>query len=314
MPDVLVNDDEVLRALLRRRDTDDRDDGQRIALVVGGGGMRGAYSGGMVHALEEAGLGPWFDVYYGSSAGAYVGAGLLLGNAAGSRAIFPEDMACREFIDPRRLRTRRPVVSLDHLLERVLVESKPLPWERLRDSPIPLRVVATAADDLTGHVLEPRTVAEWKRALRATAMIPFLAGSPVELHGRRWIDGSIAEPLPVPRALRDGATHVLALLNRSVPELRRADRETTPPRWATALDLVAPGLGTMADETRRHQSLLEVLCDAEHPLRARAYLQTIAPPHGLGVRGLTTDVGLMQLAGQSGHTAAAMALARAGAA
>ena len=65
--------------------------------------MRGAYAGGMVHALDDAGLGGCFDVVYGSSAGAYVGAGLLLGSGRGSAHIFFEDMACREFIDPRRL-------------------------------------------------------------------------------------------------------------------------------------------------------------------------------------------------------------------
>jgi predicted patatin/cPLA2 family phospholipase len=173
--------------------------------------MRGAYTGGMAHALHDAGLEPFFDVVYGSSAGAYVGAALVLGDGHGAGLIFHEDMACRAFADPRRLGTRRPVVSLDHLLDEIMVIAKPLPWERLRDAAVPLRVVATALDDLTPHVLEPRTVTEWRAALRATATIPDLAGPAVELHGRRWIDGSVTEPLPVPRALADGATHVLAV-------------------------------------------------------------------------------------------------------
>jgi predicted patatin/cPLA2 family phospholipase len=264
-----------------------------------------------VHALDDAGLGACFDVAYGTSAGAFIAAGLLLGDGKGSADIFAEDMACREFIDPRRFGTRRPVVSLDHLIDHVLVDVRPMPWARLRDSPTPLRVMATAADDLSGHALDPRTIDEWKRALRATAMIPRLAGAPVELHGRRWIDGSIAEPLPVPRALADGATHVLALLNRSVPELRRADRELAPARWAAALDRIAPGLGTMADETRRHFPLLELLDDANHPARLGAHVMTIAPEHGLGVRGLTTDVARVAQAAQTGYTAMRMALARA---
>ena len=183
--------------------------------------MRGAYTGGMAHALHDAGLEPFFDVVYGSSAGAYVGAALVLGDGCGAGRIFHEDMACRAFADPRRLGTRRPVVSLDHLIDVIMVTAKPLPWEQLRDAPVPLRVVATAADDLTPHVLEPRTVAEWRAALRATATIPYLAGPAVELHGRRWIDGSVSEPLPVPRALADGATHVLALLNRTAAPVRR---------------------------------------------------------------------------------------------
>lgn len=306
----LPNDDEVLRALLRRRDTGDRSDGHRIALVVSGGGMRGVYAGGMAHALDDAGLGGCFDVVYGSSAGAYIGAALLLGDGRGAAHIFFEDMACRAFIDPRRLRTRRPMVSLDHLLGHILAVAKPLPWERLRDSPVPLRVIATAADDLTAHVLEPTTVDEWRLALRATAAIPFLAGRPVTLHGRRWIDGSVAEPLAVPRALRDGATHVLALVNRTLPEMRGTDPGTGPARWARALDRLAPGLGSMAHESARHGPTLAVLDDAGHPSRTGVHLLAVLPTDDVGVRGLTTDPARVERAARIGHASLTAALAR----
>ena len=46
-----------------------RPPGSRIVLVVEGGGMRGAVSGGMALALHELGLSGAFDAAYGSSAG-----------------------------------------------------------------------------------------------------------------------------------------------------------------------------------------------------------------------------------------------------
>lgn len=305
----LPGDDEVLRALVRRRDTGVHDDGHRIALVVSGGGMRAAYAGGMAHALDDAGLGDCFDVVYGSSAGAYIGGALLLGDGRGAAHIFFEDMACREFVDPRRLGSRRPVVSLDHLLGHILTVAKPMPWERLCGAP--LRVVATAADDLTGHVLEPRSVPEWRLALRATAAIPVLAGPAVRLHGRRWIDGSVAEPLPVLRALRDGATHVLALLNRTLPELRATDPGVGPARWARALDRLAPGLGAMAQESARHGPSMTVLDDAAHPSRTGAHLLAVLPTHDVGVRGLTIDPARVERAARIGYAALESALERA---
>lgn len=297
----LPGDDEVLRALVHRRDSGRRDDGHRIALVVSGGGMRGAYAGGMAHALDDAGLGGCFDVVYGSSAGAYIGGALLLGDGRGAAHIFFEDMACRAFVDPRRLGTRRPVVSLDHLLDHILTVAKPMSWEDLRDSPVPLRVVATAADDLTPHVLEPATVDEWRLALRATAAIPLLAGPAVALHGRRWIDGSVTEPLPVLRALRDGATHVLALLNRTLPELRAGDPGAGPGRWARALDRLAPGLGAMTRESVRHGPALAVLDDAGHPSRSGVHLRAVLPMRDVGVHGLTIDARRVELAARVGY-------------
>jgi predicted patatin/cPLA2 family phospholipase len=307
----LLGDDEVLRALLRRRERGSRADGARIALVVGGGGMRGAYAGGMAHALEDAGLGGLFDVVHGSSAGAYIGAAILLGDGRGSAHIFFEDMACREFVDPRRLGTRRPMVSLDHLIDHVLVHSKPLHWDELRDSPVPLRVVATALDDLTPHVLEPRTSAEWKLALRATAAIPVLAGPAVELGGRHWIDGSVSEPLPVLRALRDGATHVLALVNRTAPELRQDATATGPARWARLLDRLTPGLGSIAQQHHRHAAVVEVLDDAAHPSREGAHLLPVVPHADAGVRGLTTDEVRVERAARIGYRSLAAAVRRA---
>jgi predicted patatin/cPLA2 family phospholipase len=307
----LAGDAEVLRALVRRRDSGQRADGHRIAAVIGGGGMRGAYTGGMAHALDDAGLSGSLDVVYGSSAGAYVGAALVVGNGRGSALIFHEDMACRAFADFRRLRTRRPVVSLDHLIDEVMVTSKPMPWERLRDAAVPLRVVATAADDLTPHVLDPRTVDEWRAALRATATIPYLAGPPVELHGRRWIDGSVTEPLPLPRALADGATHVLALLNRTAAHLRRHDPPAAKARWARAMDRCVPGLGAMAQQSHRLGPVFAVLEDAAHPARAGRHVLAVAPAEDAGVRGLTTDRARVERAAQLGYAAMQACLAQA---
>lgn len=310
-PAGLPGDPEVLRALVRRRDTGVRADGHRVALVIAGGGMRGAFAGGMAHALDDAGLGGEFDVVYGSSAGAYIGAALLVGDGEGAARIFWEDMACRAFADPRRA-GRAPVVSLDHLLDHIMAVSKPMPWARLSDTP--LHVVATALDDLTGHVLEPRDAAEWKLALRATAAIPLLAGPPVELHGRRWIDGSMSEPLPVLRALRDGATHVLALVNRTPAELRRADPGPGPARWARALDRLGAG-PRLAERRRqvmawrgRYGPVLALLDDAAHPGRAGVHLFAVAPAVDLRVGGLTTDPVRVRAAADAGYAAMTAAL------
>ena len=51
-------------------------------------------------------------------------------------------------------------------------------------------------------------------AVLASSRMPWAGGAPVELGGRRYVDGGLAAPIPVAEALAAGATHVLALQTR----------------------------------------------------------------------------------------------------
>ena len=266
-----------------------RQDDHRVALVIGGGGMRGAYVAGMLRALDRAGLVPAFDEVYGASSGGFSGAAFLTGAAAACAASYPEDLCTDVFINMRRLGSRRPVVALDHLVHDVLGSRKPLAWHELGRTPAPLRVVATDATDLTAHTLEGmETVADWECALRASASIPLLAGPPVSYGGRRWVDGSVAEPLAMARALRGGATHVLVLLCRGADDLHH-DADAGLSLWAKALDRLVPGLGTVAQGSRRYGADLRLVTDAAHPDRGPGHLAAIGPVRSAGMGSLCVD-------------------------
>jgi predicted patatin/cPLA2 family phospholipase len=307
----LHGDREVLRVLLDRRDhataPGRRRDEYRVALVIGGGGMRGAYVAGMLHALERAGVMPSFDEVYGASSGSYSAAAFLTGEAAALAACFPEDLCTDEFINMRRLGSRRPVVSIDHLV-RVLETTKPMRWDALGHTAAQLHVVATDSADLTAHTLTGMTtVEEWKRALRASATIPLLAGPPVEIDGRGWIDGSVAEPLAMARALRGGATHVLAMLCRGTTDLHH-DADAGLSLWARTLDRLVPGLGSVAQGSRRYGADLRLVTDAAHPDRGPGHLAAIGPSRSAGVGALCIEEDPIREAVQVGDESAAAAI------
>lgn len=285
----------VLRVLLDRRDAGTtpgrRTDEHRVALVIGGGGMRGSYVAGMLHALDRSGLRPGFDEVYGSSSGAISAAAFLTGSAADCAACFPEDLSTPEFINMRRLGTRRPVVRLDHLLDEVLRVRKPLDWASLGRTPAPLRVVATDTADLRpDELLGMDTVADWRQALAASASIPLLAGPPVAYGGRRWVDGSVGEPLAMARALRGGATHVLVMMPRGT-EAIHPDADAGLSLWARGLDRLVPGLGTVAQGSRRYGADLRIVTDAAHPARGPGHLMAIGPVRSADVGALCVDAG-----------------------
>jgi predicted patatin/cPLA2 family phospholipase len=71
--------------------------------------------------------------------------------------------------------------------------------------------------------------------------MPVIAGGPHEYEGRRYLDASLTEPIPVPTAERDGHTHVVALLTRDGgmrPRPSAFDRYFVGPR----LRRLSPGL------------------------------------------------------------------------
>jgi predicted patatin/cPLA2 family phospholipase len=302
-----VGDADVMSLLVARRDARSRpgarDDGQRIALVVEGGGMRGVYTAGMVRALAGLGLRDSIDEVVAVSAGALAGAALVVGNTDGLPSVYHQDLCDRAFIDLRRgLQPTRAVVSLDFLFDTVMRGRHGFDPGDLIGADIPLRPVATSLDHLHGRTLDGMTTAEeWRLALRASACIPLWAGPPVELHGRRLVDGYVSDPLPVLRAIEAGATHVLVLLGRGAAERIPPPRRASP-LIRSQLDRLSPGLATlMSLRGHRHAEAMSVVTGRVRHGATRVL--GLRPWGGGGIRSLTTDPGRLRLGGEAGEAA-----------
>ncbi len=192
-----------------------RDDNARLGLVIEGGAMRGVVSAGMLRALEHLRLLDAFDAVYGSSAGAINGAYFVASQIASCISLYFEDINNASFISLGRFLTRRPVMSLDFLLDEVMVRRKVLDWQAVLDSPVELRVAASSLEDLRVRLFSGfRDREHLFAALRASASIPLLGGPPSEFEGELYLDALLYEPVPYRSAVRDGCTHVLVLLTR----------------------------------------------------------------------------------------------------
>jgi predicted patatin/cPLA2 family phospholipase len=193
----------------------ERSDGQRAALVIEGGGMRGVVSAAMAATIERHGLLDGFDLVAGTSAGALNAAALLAGVAEESTDEYAQGFANGRFINPARLLLGRPAVDVEYVID---YSSERLPAERhdrTLDSAIELHCVATDVDDAVARDLTAaRDLEELRGALLASSRLPWIGGEPVRFRGRRWLDGGLSEPLALPTALAAGATHVLVLLTR----------------------------------------------------------------------------------------------------
>lgn len=219
-----------------------RGDGHHVVLAVEGGGDRGVIPGGMAAGLEEAGLLPAVDAVYGSSSGALTGAWLLSSDLRTGLRAWTEPASyarCTRLWNPLR---RRPLFDLKWLIEEFYDKTLRLDAEHVLANPIGLHPLATDAEsgepvDLAPFICDRRSL---HTALRASAAVPMLAGRPVELAGRRFLDAGLSESVPLDTPLIAGATHILVLASR-----REGDQTNDPAfvRWLTGqwLRRSAPG-------------------------------------------------------------------------
>ncbi|BDA50943.1 hypothetical protein COCOBI_17-1620 [Coccomyxa sp. Obi] len=207
---------EVVRARMRGGSRPgQRRDGFKVGLVVEGGGMRGVVTGAALQAMHDLGLRNAFDAVYGSSAGAINATYFLSGQRDGVN-IYTEEIANQQFIDLRRLfkKDQAPALDLGYLLN-VMHHKRPLDWEAVLKSDVPLKVVASCLDTLQPIILEDFTSAQdLETCLRASANVPEVAGRPIEHRGRRLVDAAVFEPVPFRAAIADGCTHLITLCSR----------------------------------------------------------------------------------------------------
>jgi predicted patatin/cPLA2 family phospholipase len=197
-----------------------RADDARLALAIEGGGLRGVVSAGMDAALEDLQLLDAFDEIYGASAGSFNAAYLLSERARLGATIYYEDVNNRHFVNVRRA-LRGPILDLDFMLNEVAETVKPIAWDRVVDSLIPLHVVSFSVDDRATVLLPFSDKHGLKLALKASSSIPWVAGQPVEIDGHPYWDASFYDgSIPTALAHARGATHVLSLLTRPTGYLR----------------------------------------------------------------------------------------------
>jgi NTE family protein len=188
------------------------DAGDRVAFVLGGGGLRGAFEIGMLRALIEKSIEP--DLVVGTSIGAFNGAAIAAdpspagveritsawSQVANSR-VYQESLVTRA---ANLIRHRTHLHSNQPLRE--LIE-RWVPARTFEDLTVPFECVAACIEDAAEHWFGTGPLIE---AILASSAVPGLL-PPVEINGRHYIDGGVVNSIPVSRALDLGAGRIYVL-------------------------------------------------------------------------------------------------------
>lgn len=184
--------------------------------------MRGAWAAGVLAFLQESGR-CQYDLVYAASSGACSAAYFVAGMWKPGLAIWREH-ACKAVRKINLLR-RQPIIDLAYLVDHVFRKHIPLSVEALQKSPARFYIVLT--DCLTGepvyfHAHDQRVFA----ALRATSSMPLATRGYHYVDGHPFADGGISDPIPIQRAIQDGATDITVVLTENHKSLVKPN-----PRW-----------------------------------------------------------------------------------
>lgn len=184
----------------------------RLALVLGGGAVRGFAHIGVIKVLEAQGITP--DMVVGTSAGSVVGALYAAGYSGFELqkiALKLEEDNVGDWTIPDRGFIKGE--ALQSFVNKS-VQNKPI--EKLRK---PFAAVAT---DLQSGEMTVFARGNTGQAVRASSSIPGVF-QPVSINGRDYVDGGLTSPVPVRAARNMGADVVIAVDISGKPKYRKVD-------------------------------------------------------------------------------------------
>lgn len=185
------------------------------ALILGPGGLRGAYGAGVAATLIRRLGHDYFDSVYGCSAGAYTASYFAAGQHE-AETIWRECLHGNLLMRWSNIfRANQPILDLSYVNNNVLKSGMhKLQVAKLLSSPVKLCLVVTKQKSGTACYFSPKTPEEFFLHVRASAAIPHLHPS-VVIDGEKYIDGGLSDPLPIERALSDGHEEIIVVCNRS---------------------------------------------------------------------------------------------------
>jgi predicted patatin/cPLA2 family phospholipase len=216
----------------------------KTALIVEGGAMRGAWAAGVLGFLHERGR-RQYDLVYAASSGACSAAYFVADMWEPGLTIW-RDLACKVIRKSNFLR-RKPLIDLAYLVDHVMRLRVPLSVEALQKAPTKFHIVLTSChtgDPVYFHACDERVFA----ALRATSSMPLATRGFDFVDGKPFADGGVSDPIPIRRAIEDGATDITVVMTHNP-----AFRLKAVPRWMGRLAF--PGFPNVARVWTARQNL-----------------------------------------------------------
>lgn len=205
---------------------------RKIALVLSGGGSRGAYQCGVWQALSE--LGVKIDIVVGVSVGAINGAMVVQGDVVKTANLWREmatdmvfdvepDAQIQDFAKEFVVNRGAGSTGMQKMMREYIDE------DVIRSSPVEYGLLTVQFPSMKPYYVWKEDIPKGKLHDYITASASaFPAIHTYQIDGKDFIDGGYEDNLPVPMALEKGATEVIAVYLDAIGRFRPEELEEVP--------------------------------------------------------------------------------------
>ena len=185
----------------------------KIALILEGGAMRGLYSAGVLDIFMKNNIN--VDVIYGVSAGALFGLNYKsrqIGRALRYNLKYAHE---KNYMGLYSLITTGDVMNRDFCFKKLIYELDKLDFETYKNNPVEFNAVVTNLKTGNPEYIKIDDAERGMEYFRASGSMPFVS-RPVEINENLYLDGAIADAVPIKKVLDENYEKIIVVLTRPI--------------------------------------------------------------------------------------------------
>lgn len=192
----------------------------KAALVLEGGAMRGLYTAGVLDVFMENDI--KIDTIFGVSAGALFGINYKSKQIVRALRYNLKYAHDKRYMGIYSLITTGDIMNREFCFKKLVYELDPLDFDTFNNSNVEFYAVITNVHSGKAEYIEIKDAKKDMEYLRASGSMPFVSRL-VEINGNKYLDGAVADPIPLKKVLDMGYGKII------VVQTRPADYTKTKP-------------------------------------------------------------------------------------
>lgn len=183
----------------------------KAALVLQGGGTRGAFTSGVLDVFMENGL--YFDYVIGTSAGALNAYNYVAHDIGRSKRILCDLINDKKFLSVHNLIVKKSAFDFSYLFFQVPKSVVPFNQAAYDESSIDFYACATCLNDGKPAYFRKKDNPDFLKGLQASASLPLIS-KPISIGNKAYLDGGVVDAIPFRKPLEEGGNKIVVVATR----------------------------------------------------------------------------------------------------